>query len=71
MHIPGTHLAAELDRLCSEQWGGPRIDGIVSVSRGEEVPVERAAGLAHRGFHLSGTTETRLTLASGSKGSPR
>jgi hypothetical protein len=51
--------------------GRTRFDGIVSVSRGEEVPVERAAGLAYRDFHLPEMTETRFTLASGSKGSPR
>jgi CubicO group peptidase (beta-lactamase class C family) len=40
----------------------------VSVDRGGEIEFGRAYGLAHRGFRMPNTFDTRFAVASGTKG---
>jgi CubicO group peptidase (beta-lactamase class C family) len=42
--------------------------GVVLVTRGEEVLVERAFGYAHIGYGVENTIDTRFAIASGTKG---
>jgi len=42
--------------------------GVVSVDRDGEVELARAYGLAHRGYGVANTVDTRFAVASGSKG---
>jgi CubicO group peptidase (beta-lactamase class C family) len=42
--------------------------GVVRVDRGDEVELASAYGLAHRGYEISNTVDTRFAIASGTKG---
>jgi CubicO group peptidase (beta-lactamase class C family) len=42
--------------------------GVVRVDRGEAMVFASAHGLAHRGYHVANTLETRFGIASGTKG---
>ncbi len=42
--------------------------GVVRVDRGGDVAFAKAYGLAHRGYHVPNTIDTRFGIASGSKG---
>ncbi len=42
--------------------------GVVRVDRGDEVELAVAYGLAHRGYEISNTVDTRFAIASGTKG---
>jgi CubicO group peptidase (beta-lactamase class C family) len=42
--------------------------GVVRVDRGDEVELARAYGLAHRGYGIANTLDTRFAIASGCKG---
>jgi CubicO group peptidase (beta-lactamase class C family) len=42
--------------------------GVVRVDRGDEVGLEKAYGLAHRGYEIPNTVDTQLAIASGTKG---
>ena len=42
--------------------------GVVRVDRGDEVVVEKAYGLAHRGYGIPNEVNTRLATASATKG---
>ena len=42
--------------------------GVVSVDRGGEIEFGQAYGLAHRGFQIPNTFDTRFAIASGTKG---
>lgn len=42
--------------------------GVVSVDRGGEIEFGQAYGLAHRGFRIRNTFDTRFAVASGTKG---
>jgi CubicO group peptidase (beta-lactamase class C family) len=42
--------------------------GVVSVDRGGEIEFGQAYGLAHRGFQVPNTFDTRFAIASGTKG---
>jgi CubicO group peptidase (beta-lactamase class C family) len=57
-------LAALVDTLIAEG----HFSGVVRVDRGGETVLERAAGWAHRGHQVPMTMDTRLAMASGSKG---
>jgi CubicO group peptidase (beta-lactamase class C family) len=57
-------LAARVDRLIAES----RFSGVVRVDRAGATVLERAAGWAHRAHQVPMTIDTRLAMASGSKG---
>jgi CubicO group peptidase (beta-lactamase class C family) len=57
-------LQSELDGLASETG----FSGVVRVDRGERVELARAYGLAHRGYGIPNTLDTRFAIASGTKG---
>jgi CubicO group peptidase (beta-lactamase class C family) len=57
-------LHRDLDSLAAEI----SFAGVVRVDRGDEVVVESAYGLAHRGLGISNTVNTRFAIASGVKG---
>ena len=57
-------LAQELDDLA----GDSSFSGVVRIDRGDEVVVQKAYGLAHRGHEIANETDTRFAIASGVKG---
>ncbi|MEV0067059.1 serine hydrolase domain-containing protein [Amycolatopsis sp. NPDC050768] len=57
-------VGEEIDRLARDTG----FSGVVSVSRGSEVVLARAYGLAHRGYGVPNTVDTRFAIASGTKG---
>lgn len=60
--MPG--LEDELDALAAEHgfWG------VVRVDSAEKVELAKAYGLAHRGYEIPNTVDTRFAIASGAKG---
>src|SRR2546421_137558 len=42
--------------------------GVVRVDRGDEVELAKAYGVAHRGYEIPNTVDTRFAIASGTKG---
>jgi CubicO group peptidase (beta-lactamase class C family) len=56
-------LRRELDSLAAET----SFAGVVRVDRGGDVVVERAYGLAHRGFGIANSVDMRFGIASGAK----
>ena len=56
-------LADEIDAAAADGFSG-----VVSVSRGDDVDVERAYGLADRAHGIPITVDTRFGIASGTKG---
>ena len=56
--------AARVDTLIAES----RFSGVVRVDRAGETLLERAAGWAHRAYQVPMAVDTRLAMASGSKG---
>lgn len=56
---------AEAINSLAEQSG---FAGVVSVDRGGEIEFGQAYGLAHRGFQIPNTFDTRFAVASGTKG---
>lgn len=57
-------LEGSIDRIAAET----AFSGVVRVDRGDEVEFVRAYGLAHRGFAIANTVDTRFGIASGTKG---
>lgn len=57
-------LAARVDTLIAES----HFSGVVRVDRAGDTVLERAAGWAHRAHRVPMTVDTRLAIASGSKG---
>jgi CubicO group peptidase (beta-lactamase class C family) len=57
-------LESELDTIAAET----AFSGVVRVDHGEEVLVEKAYGLAHRGYEIPNEVDTRLATASATKG---
>ncbi|WP_326567110.1 serine hydrolase domain-containing protein [Amycolatopsis rhabdoformis] len=57
-------LGEEIDRLAHDTG----FSGVVSVSRGSESVLARAYGLAHRGYGVPNTVDTRFGIASATKG---
>jgi CubicO group peptidase (beta-lactamase class C family) len=55
---------ARVDTLIAES----RFSGVVRVDRAGETLLERAAGWAHRAYQVPMSVDTRLAMASGSKG---
>jgi CubicO group peptidase (beta-lactamase class C family) len=47
---------------------GTGFSGVVRVDRGDDVELVEAYGLAHRGFDVPNTADTRFGIASGTKG---
>ena len=57
-------LEGSVDRIAAET----AFSGVVRVDRGDEVQLAKAYGLAHRGFQIENTVNTRFGIASGTKG---
>ena len=57
-------LQLDLDSVAAES----AFSGVVRVDRGDDVVIECAYGLAHRGVGLPNTVDTRFAIASGAKG---
>ena len=57
-------LESELDALAAET----SFSGVVRADRGDTILVERAYGLAHRGYGIPTSAGTRFGIASGTKG---
>jgi CubicO group peptidase (beta-lactamase class C family) len=57
-------FAAELDALAASTG----FSGVVRVDHGARIEFAQAYGLAHRGFEIPNTVDTRFGLASGAKG---
>jgi CubicO group peptidase (beta-lactamase class C family) len=55
---------ADLDAIAAESG----FSGVVRVDERDRVVTERAYGLAHRGYGIPNAVDTRLAMASGSKG---
>ena len=58
-----TELEQEIDSVAAETG----FSGVVRVDRGGQTELARAYGLAHRGFEIPNTIETRFATASGTK----
>jgi CubicO group peptidase (beta-lactamase class C family) len=56
-------LEQELDAIAAET----RFSGVVRIDRGEHVELEKAYGLAHRGYGIANEVDTRFGTASGTK----
>jgi CubicO group peptidase (beta-lactamase class C family) len=59
-----SELERELDSLATEN----DFSGVVRVDRGGEIELSKAYGMAHRALEVPNRVETRLALASGTKG---
>jgi CubicO group peptidase (beta-lactamase class C family) len=57
-------LEQDLDRIAWETG----FSGVVRIDRGESVQLEKAYGLAHRGYRIPNEPGTRFAIASGAKG---
>ena len=57
-------LEGSIDRIAAET----AFSGVVRVDRGDEIQLVKAYGLAHRGWGIANTVDTRFAIASGSKG---
>jgi CubicO group peptidase (beta-lactamase class C family) len=57
-------LVIELDAIAAET----AFSGVIRVDRAGEIEVARAYGLAHRGYEIENTLDTRFATASGAKG---
>ena len=57
-------LDSELDALAAEK----AFSGVVRVDRGDDVVLEKAYGLAHRGYEIPNAVDTRFATASATKG---
>jgi CubicO group peptidase (beta-lactamase class C family) len=57
-------LEGSIDAIAAET----RFSGVARVDRGEEILLAKAYGLAHRGFGVANTVDTRFGIASGTKG---
>ena len=53
-----------VDRIAAET----AFSGVVRVDRGDEIEFAKAYGLAHRGWGIANTIDTRFGIASGTKG---
>ena len=56
-------LESELDAVAAET----AFSGAVRVDQGDEILVEKAYGLAHRGYEIPNAVDTRFAIASGAK----
>ena len=63
-HMELEGLAARVDQLIAES----RFSGVIRVDRAGATLLERSAGWAHRAHQVPMTVDTRLAMASGSKG---
>jgi len=57
-------LAGSVDRIAARS----AFSGVVRFDRGDEIELVKAYGLAHRGFEIPNTVDTRFGIASGTKG---
>ena len=59
-----SQLEEAVDRIAAETG----FSGVVRIDRGDRVRLAKAYGLAHRGYQIANTTDTRFAIASGGKG---
>src|SRR4051794_14671617 len=59
---------ADLEDSIDQLAAATGFSGVVRVDRGGRVELARAYGLAHRGWDLANTVDTRFAVASGTKG---
>jgi CubicO group peptidase (beta-lactamase class C family) len=57
-------LERELDSIASKT----AFSGVVRIDRADRIELEKAYGLAHRGFEIPNHVDTRFAIASGTKG---
>jgi len=57
-------LEGSIDRIAGET----RFSGVVRVDRGDAIELVKAYGLAHRGWEIPNSVDTRFGIASGTKG---
>jgi len=57
-------LERELDSIASKT----AFSGVVRIDRADRIELEKAYGLAHRGFEIPNQVDTRFAIASGAKG---
>lgn len=57
-------LVSELDAIAAET----AFSGVIRVDRAGEIEVARAYGMAHRGYEIANTVDTRFATASAAKG---
>jgi CubicO group peptidase (beta-lactamase class C family) len=57
-------LERELDSIASKT----AFSGVVRIDRADRIELEKAYGLAHRGFEIPNQVDTRFAIASGTKG---
>ena len=57
-------LEGSIDRIAGET----RFSGVVRVDRDDEIELAKAYGLAHRGWEIPNSVDTRFGIASGTKG---
>jgi CubicO group peptidase (beta-lactamase class C family) len=57
-------LERELDSIASKT----AFSGVVRIDRADRIELEKAYGLAHRGFAIPNQVDTRFAIASGAKG---
>ena len=56
-------LEQELDSIASKT----EFSGVVRIDRADRIELEKAYGLAHRGFEIPNEVDTRFAIASGTK----
>jgi len=61
---PMAGLESELDAIAAET----TFSGVVRVDNADRIELAKAYGLAHRGFEIPNRIDTRLAIASGTKG---
>jgi CubicO group peptidase (beta-lactamase class C family) len=59
---------ADLESQIDQVAAGTRFSGVVRIDRGGRPELATAYGLAHRGWQLPNTVDTRFAVASGTKG---
>ena len=59
-----SELESELDALAAET----AFSGVIRVNLADRVVIAKAYGLAHRGYRILNTVDTRFAIASGAKG---
>jgi CubicO group peptidase (beta-lactamase class C family) len=58
----------DLEQMLDAVAAATGFSGVVRVDRGDATELEKAYGLAHRGYGIANTAGTRFALASGTKG---
>jgi CubicO group peptidase (beta-lactamase class C family) len=65
--VPADRRPADLSRIVDDIAADARLSGVIRLDLDGAVAVEQAYGLAHRGFGVANTVDTRFAIASGTK----